>query len=61
MESHPFQPLAAVLGIGVIALGVLVAIFGFEHVEDDALAWAAVGAAVIGLALIPWRRRSPSS
>jgi hypothetical protein len=62
VKPHPFQPLAAVLGIGVIALGVLVTMFGVERLEDDVLVWTAVGAALIGVALIPWRRReSPPS
>ncbi len=60
MKAHPFQPLAAVLGIGVIALGVLVAVFGVGRVDDDALVWVAVGVALLGIALIPWRRGGES-
>jgi hypothetical protein len=63
MRRHPFRPLDAVLGLAVVLLGVLVAVFGFEDVEDDnVVMWCAIGAAVIGLALIPWpRRKDPSA
>jgi hypothetical protein len=58
MRRHPFRPLDAVLGLVVVLLGVLVALFGFEDVEDDnVVMWCAIGAVVIGLALIPWPRR----
>ena len=58
MRRHPFRPLDAVLGLVVVLLGVLVAVFGFEDVEDDnVVLWCAIGAVVIGLALIPWPRR----
>jgi membrane protease YdiL (CAAX protease family) len=57
MKRHPFQPFTALLGIALIILGVLVAVFGFEQIGDDALVWAAVAAGVVGLALIPWRGR----
>jgi hypothetical protein len=55
MKRHSFQPLAAALGVGLIVLGLLVATFGFEAIDDDALIWAAVAAGLVGLALIPWR------
>jgi hypothetical protein len=58
MRRHPFRPLDAVLGLVVVLLGVLVAVFGFEDVDDDnVVMWCAIGAVVIGLALIPWPRR----
>jgi hypothetical protein len=62
MRRHPFRPLDAVLGLAVVLLGVLVAVFGFEDVdEDNVVMWCAIGAVVIGLALIPWPRRGDSS
>ena len=57
MKRHPFQPLVAVLGLALVALGILVATFGFEGIGDDALVWAAVAAGVVVVALIPWRAR----
>ena len=58
MKRHPFQPFVALLGVAVSLLGVLVAVFGFEEIDDDALVWVAVAAGVVGIALIPWRRRT---
>jgi hypothetical protein len=62
VRSHPFRPLDVVLGIAVGIVGVLVATFGFEGIdEDNAFVWLAIGAGVIGLSLLPWpHRRSPS-
>jgi hypothetical protein len=57
VEAHPFQPLAAVVGAVLVAVGVLVATFSLGRVDDDALVWVAIAAALAGLALIPWRRR----
>jgi hypothetical protein len=62
MRRHPFRPLDAVLGLAVVLLGILVAVFGFEDVEDDnVVVWCAIGAVVIGLALIPWPRHEHPS
>jgi hypothetical protein len=62
MRRHPFRPLDAVLGLAVVLLGVLVAVFGFEDVdEDNVVMWCAIGAVVIGLALIPWPHRESRS
>ena len=62
MRSHPFRPLDAVLGVALVLLGVLVAVFGFEDLDDDnVVVWCAIGAGVIGLALLPWPRRKESA
>jgi hypothetical protein len=62
MRRHPFRPLDAVLGLAVVLLGMLVAVFGFEDVENDnVVVWCAIGAVVIGLALIPWPRHEHPS
>ena len=61
MKRHPFQPFAALVGFALVVLGALVATFGFEEIGDDALVWAAVVAGVVGIALIPWRRRTTES
>ena len=59
MRRHPFRPLDAVLGLALVLLGVLVAVFGFEDLDDDnVVMWCAIGAGVIGLALLPWPRRT---
>ena len=56
VDSHPFQPLDAVLGAVLVAVGVLVAMFGFEGVDDNVFVWVAIGAVLAGIALIPWPR-----
>ena len=62
MQRHPFRPLDAVLGLALVLLGVLVAVFGFENLDDDnVVMWCAVAAGVIGLALLPWPRRTKST
>lgn len=61
MRRHPFRPLDLVLGLVLVIVGVLVAVFGFEDLDDDnVVVWCAIGAAAIGLALIPWPRRQES-
>ena len=62
MRRHPFRPLDAVLGLALVLLGVLVAVFGFENLDDDnVVVWCAIAAGVIGLALLPWPRRTEST
>jgi hypothetical protein len=63
MGRHSFRPLDAVLGIAVVVVGVLVAVFGFEDLDDDnAFVWLAIGAGVLGLSLLPWpHRKTPTS
>ncbi len=58
MRPHPFRPLDAVLGLAVIAVGVLVAVFGFEDLdEDNVFIWLVIAAGVLGLSLLPWPHR----
>jgi hypothetical protein len=58
VKAHPFRPLDAVLGLGVIAVGVLVAVFGFEELdEDNVFVWLVIAAGVLGLSLLPWPHR----
>jgi len=55
MERHPPDPVSAALGVIAVVLGVLVAADAVDGV--DALgSWLAVGALVVGLAIIPWHR-----
>jgi hypothetical protein len=61
MRPHPFRPFDVVLGLGVVIVGVLVATFGFEGLDPSAaFVWLAIGAAVLGLSLLPWPHRRPS-
>jgi hypothetical protein len=58
VRRHPFRPLDVVLGLGLVIVAVLVAVFGFENLDDDnVVVWCAIGAGVIGVALLPWPRR----
>jgi hypothetical protein len=58
VRPHPFRPLDAVLGVTVVAVGVLVAVFGFENLdEDNVFVWLAIGAGLVGLSLLPWPHR----
>jgi hypothetical protein len=62
VRRHPFRPLDAVLGLGLVILAVLVAVFGLENLDDDnVVVWCAIGAGVIGVALLPWPRRREST
>lgn len=61
MTAHPFQPFTALIGLAVIALGVVVATFGVGDVATSLPVWLAGGAAAVGLAVIPWRRRRPTA
>jgi hypothetical protein len=61
MPPHRFNPLSALAGIAVIAVGVLVAVFGFDEVDNEPVIWGAaiaVFAALILLA-IPTRLKAP--
>jgi hypothetical protein len=58
VRPHPFRPLDAVLGVTVVAVGILVAVFGFENLdEDNVFVWLAIGAGLVGLSLLPWPHR----
>jgi hypothetical protein len=55
VRAHPFRPLDVVIGIAVVIVGVLVAVFGFEDLdEDNVFVWLVIGAGVLGLSLLPW-------
>jgi hypothetical protein len=58
VRPHPFRPLDAVLGLALIAVGVLVAVFGFEDLdEDNVFIWLVIAAGILGLSLLPWPHR----
>lgn len=58
MHRHPFHPMSAALGLALVALGVVV-VFGLEQIGDDTIVWVAAAAALLGAAMIPWRRQRP--
>jgi hypothetical protein len=59
MPPHRFNPLSALLGLAVIALGATVAVFGFDDLENDPIIWGAAIAVFVALILvaIPTRTR----
>jgi hypothetical protein len=59
MPPHRFNPLSALLGLVVIALGATVAVFGFDDLENDPIIWGAAIAVFVALILvaIPTRTR----
>jgi hypothetical protein len=62
VRPHPFRPFDVVLGIAVVIVGLLVATFGFEGLdEDNVFVWLAIGAGVLGLSLLPWPHRRSAS
>jgi hypothetical protein len=61
VKRHPFDPLSVIVGLALIGLGILVATFGLGELDDEAVAWFAVIALLIGVALIPWRRRQSTA
>jgi hypothetical protein len=62
VRPHPFRPFDVVLGVAVVIVGVLVATFAFEGLDDDnVFVWLWIGAGVIGLSLLPWPRRRPAA
>jgi hypothetical protein len=58
MQRHSFDPVSAALGVLAVALGVLVVTGQLGSFDTDGAWWIALAALVIGLAIIPWRRRS---
>ena len=60
MRAHRFDPVSAALGVIATALGALVALDGTDSIDTGW--WLALGALVLGLGLVPWRRaRQPSA
>ncbi len=57
MEPHRFHPLHAVVGIVLVAVGVVTATFGLNRLAENGVAWGSAGVALVGLALLPWPRR----
>src|SRR6187549_1855973 len=55
MQRHPFDPISAVLGALAVTAGVLVAARAVGDVDGGGGWWFAAVAAVVGLAILPWR------
>jgi hypothetical protein len=58
MSLHRFSPMTALLGVAVLALGIVVALFGFDRLDDDPVVWGAAAAVFVALIVvaIPARR-----
>ena len=57
MQRHPFDPVSALLGVLAVVAGLLVALGEAADLETSGPWWLAAAAVLVGLALIPWRRR----
>ena len=58
MPPHRFNPLSAVVGLAVIALGVAVSVFGFDELDNDPIVWGAAIAVLVALILMALPTRS---
>jgi hypothetical protein len=58
VQRHPFDPVSAALGVLTVGLGGLVATRSLGDFDVNGGWWLAAAAVVVGLAIIPWRRRS---
>jgi hypothetical protein len=47
-----FNPLSALVGLAVIALGATVAVFGFDELDNDPIIWGAAMAVFVALILV---------
>jgi hypothetical protein len=52
VPAHRFNPLSALVGIIVIALGAAVAVFGFDDLDNDPIIWGAAIAIFVALILV---------
>jgi hypothetical protein len=62
VPAHRFNPLSALVGIAMIALGTAVAVFGFDDIDNDPVIWGAAIAVFVALILlaIPTHLKPPS-
>jgi hypothetical protein len=58
MPPHRFNPLSALLGLVVLALGATVAVFGFDELDNDPIIWGAAVAVFVALILVAIPSRS---
>jgi peptidoglycan/LPS O-acetylase OafA/YrhL len=47
MPAHRFNPVSALIGIALIALGAAVAVFGFDAIDNDPATWGGAAIAVL--------------
>jgi hypothetical protein len=59
MERHPLDPVSVAFGIVAVAAGFAVALGDAVDWDAGGSWWLAAVAALVGLAIIPWRRRRP--
>ena len=61
MPAHRFNALSFLLGIAIVALGVAVAVFAFDEIDNDPVIWGAAIAVFVALILIavPTRSKPP--
>jgi hypothetical protein len=59
VPAHRFNPLSALVGLAVTALGIAVAVFGFDDVDNDPILWGAAIAVFVALILVAVPTRSP--
>lgn len=52
MQEHRFSPMSALVGVAVLAMGIAVAVFGFDHLDDDPIVWGAAAAVFVALILV---------
>lgn len=57
VQRHRFDPISGALGVIAVVLGALVVSGQLAGVGGESGWWIAVAAVIIGLAIIPWRRR----
>ena len=63
MTPHRFSPMTALLGVAVLAMGIVVSLFGVDRLGDDPIVWGAAAAVFVALILValPVRSAEPSS
>jgi hypothetical protein len=61
VPRHPFDLVSAALGVLAVAVGSLVALGQLADLDRRGPWWLAGAAVLVGLAIIPWRRRTAST